>query len=259
MSSITTELDVVMAGQRAKGSSVEEARAPRDCDQRSARVAGALYLAIFVLGPFVYFYVPSELFLDDVGETAAAIEGNVRLFAAGMVAETLIIAVEIFLAGMLWKLFRKNNEALAFSSSIARVGEAFIQTINVILAGLVLIVVDRNGLAGFDLDPSMAVELLIEAIGFGVMVWGLLFGFHLLLLGVLVRRSGRMPGWIGTALIVASIGYLAQSYGYVLNPELDAALANLVAVLAIPGELAFAGYLLFRGIRPAGTFSEVAS
>ena len=257
MSSITTELVVGPASPDAKGSSVEEAPTALDCDQRSARLAGALYLAIFVLGPFVYFYVPSELFRDDAGETAAAIQGNVKLFATSMVAETLIIAVEILLAGMLWKLFRKNNEALAFSSSIARVGEAFIQTVNVMLAGLVLIIVDRNGLVGFDLDPSVAIGLLVEAIGFGVMVWGLLFGFHLLLLGILVRRSGRMPRWIGTALVVASIGYLAQSYGYVLNPELDEALANLVVVLAIPGELAFAGYLLFRGIRPDGTFLEV--
>ncbi len=221
-----------------------------DCDRRSAKITGALYLSLFALGPFVYFYVPDQLFFDDAVKTAAAISNNTGLFAAAIMVETLIVAIEIVLAGLLWKLFRRGNEALAFSSSMARVGEAFIQTVNVMLAGVVLIVVDRGGLAGLEADPSAVVGPLVDVIGFGVMVWGLLFGLHLFLLGVLVQRTGRMPRWIGTALIVASAGYLAQSYGYIANPELDGALESLVVVLAVPGELAFAGYLLLRGVRP---------
>ena len=76
-----------------------------------------------------------------------------------------------------------------------------------------------------------------------------MFGFHLLLLGVLVRRSDVMPRWIGTLLMLASVGYLAQSYGHLVDTDLDGFFENLVVVLSVPGELAFAGYLLWRGVR----------
>jgi hypothetical protein len=225
--------------------------------RKTARIAGALYLAIFVLGPFVYFYVPGELFHGDAATTAAAISADTGLFTAGMIAETVIVGIEIALAGLLWKLFRPVSQSLAFASSLARVGEAFIQTVNVLLAGAVLIVVDRNGLSGLGSDErTEVVGFLVDMIGFGVMVWGLLFGLHLLLLGVLVRRSDVMPRRIGSLLVLASIGYLSQSYAHLIDADLDGFFESLVVVLAVPGEFAFAIYLLVRGVRPRPTSRE---
>ena len=91
------------------------------------------------------------------------------------------------------------------------------------------------------------------------MVWGLLFGLHLVLLGVLVRRSELMPEWIGSLLVLASVGYLAQSYGHIVDADLDGFFENLVVVLSVPGELAFAGYLLFRGVRAPAPAAHSAS
>ena len=221
---------------------------PMRDQRRTARVAGALYLALFGLGPFVYFYVPGELFHDDATTTIAEISSNTGLFTAGMIAETIIVGIELTLAGLLWKLFRPVSESLAFSSSLARAGVAFIQMVTVLLAGAVLIVVDRGGLSGLG-DRAEVVGFLVDMIGLGVMGWGLLFGLHLLLLGLLVRRSDLMPSWIGSLLMFASVGYLAQSYGHFIDPDLDGFFENAVVLLSVPGELAFAGYLLFRGVQ----------
>jgi hypothetical protein len=218
-----------------------------------------LYLAIFVLGPFVYFYVPGKLFHDDAATTAAEISAQTGLFTAGMVAETVIVGIEIALAGLLWQLFRPVSQALALASSLARVGEAFIQAVGVLIAGAVLLVVDRGALSGFDAgERDDVVGFLVDTMSFGVMVWGLLFGFHLLLLGVLVRRSELMPHWIGALLLLAGIGYLAQSWGHIVTPDLDGVFENLVVVLSVPGELAFAGYLLIRGVRSNRPTPEVS-
>ncbi|MFK8023197.1 MAG: DUF4386 domain-containing protein [Ilumatobacter sp.] len=225
--------------------------------RRTARLAGVLYLAIFVLGPFVYFYVPGELFHDDAATTATEISANTGLFTAGMIVETVIIGIEIALAGLLWQLFRPVGRALALSSSLARVGEALIQTVNVLIAGAVLIAVDRGGLSGIDVgERDEIIGFLVDSTQFGVMVWGLLFGLHLLLLGVLVRRSELMPRWIGSLLLLAGVGYLAQSYGHIVDPDLDGFFEGLVVVLSVPGELAFAAYLVFRGIRRARPLPE---
>lgn len=246
------------AGRTSAGPRVEVQSESIERQRRTARIAGGLYLAIFVVGPFVYFYVPGELFHDDPATTSAEISANTGLFTAGMIAETVIVGIEIALAGLLWKLFRPVGEALALSSSLARVGEAFIQMVNVLLAGAVLIVADRGGLTGLTVDQrDEVVGFLVDSIGFGVMVWGLLFGLHLLLLGALVRRSDLMPRWIGSLLMVASVGYLAQGYGHIIDTELDSFFENLVVALSVPGELVFAGYLLVRGVRRNHPMPEV--
>ncbi|MFK8025265.1 MAG: DUF4386 domain-containing protein [Ilumatobacter sp.] len=242
-SSPTAERETPLPASRRRDESTADLR-------HTARITGALYLVLFVLGPFVYFYVPGELFADDAATTASQIASNTGLFTAGMIAESMIVGIEIVIVGLLWKLFRPVSESLALSASLARVGMAFVQTVSVLLAGGVLIIVDRGGLSGLDDDDrASVVGLLVDTIGLGVFLWGLLFGFHLLMLGVLVLRSDLLPRWIGVLLLVASVGYLAQSYGHLVDTDLDTFFETFVLV-SIPGELAFAGYLLLRGVRP---------
>ena len=89
--------------------------------------------------------------------------------------------------------------------------------------------------------------LFIDANQFGVMVWGLLFGLHLALLGHLIYRSGFWPRPIGALVMVASLGYLGQSYMHLAAPQHDGIFEVLVVVLAAPGELAFTIWLLWKG------------
>ena len=91
-------------------------------------------------------------------------------------------------------------------------------------------------------------RLFLDAREFVILLWGLFFGFHLLLLGYLVFRSGFWPRVIGVLLVLASLGYLAQSYGHILAPQYDSLLGTVVFALAIPGELVFTAWLLWKGV-----------
>jgi len=210
------------------------------------RWAGGLYLALFFLGPFAFFYVPDELIVDgDSAATTANIAADTGLFRAGMVAETLIIAIEMVLAGLLYGIFRSTSRWGALASSFARVGEAFVQTVNVLISGAVVVAVTGTGLTAFtDLERADLVAWLTDTYAFGVMLWGVLFGLHLVMLGLLVRRSGFLPAWLGVLLVIAGSGYLAQSWGHMIAPSADEVLAAVVIVLAIPGELALTWLLL---------------
>jgi hypothetical protein len=75
----------------------------------------------------------------------------------------------------------------------------------------------------------------------------LIFGFHLLLLGYLVYKSGFWPRILGILLVIGSLGYLAQSYGHILWPQYDDILSTVVLV-AVPAELAFTVWLLWKGV-----------
>ena len=91
------------------------------------------------------------------------------------------------------------------------------------------------------------VLLFMDVNAFVILIWGLVFGFHLLLLGYLVYKSGFWPRILGILLMIGSLGYLAQSYGHLLAPQYDELLATIV-LAAIPLELAFTLWLLIKGI-----------
>ena len=217
----------------------------------TARVAGVLYLAIFVIAPFAFFVVPDRIVADgDAAATAANLAESEGLFRAGMVAETVIIAIELVLAGLLYALLRPVSRPLSLAAAFARVGEAIVQAVNLFTGAIVLLIATGSGyMAVFEPDQLDALtSLFIDVNQFGVMVWGLLFGVHLALLGFLVYRSGFWPRAIGALLVVASVGYLAQSYAHLVVPDHDDFFEVFVVALAAPGELAFTIWLLWKGI-----------
>jgi hypothetical protein len=125
-----------------------------------------------------------------------------------------------------------------------------LQAVNLFTAVPALLLLGGAGyLAAFEPDQLNALVLFfMDLNAFVIIIWGLLFGFHLLLLGYLVYRSGFWPRILGILLIIASLGYLAQSYGHILAPQYDDLLSTIVLVVAIPGELVFTLWLLIKGV-----------
>lgn len=219
--------------------------------KKTARVAGGLYLIIFIVAPFAFeFGRTSVVVPGDATATVNNIMASESVFRIGMVAESIVVLVEIVLAAILYVLLKPVNKALALAAAFSRLAEAVVQAVNLFTAlpGLLFL-----GGAGYltVFEPAQLdalVLLFLDMNAFVVLVWGLLFGFHLLLLGYLVYKSGFWPRILGILLLLASLGYLAQSYGHILAPQYDGLLATVVVALAVPGELAFTVWLLWKGV-----------
>lgn len=172
------------------------------------------------------------------------------MFRLGMAAESVVFLVEIVLAALLYVLLRPVSASLALAAGLARVAEAVVQAVNLLTSALVLALVSGAGylavLAPEQRDALMM--LFLDANASLVLVWGMFFGLHLLLLGYLVYRSGFWPRVIGVLLLLGSLGYLLQSFGHILTPQYDGVLSVAVIVLAVPGELVFTIWLLWKGI-----------
>lgn len=225
--------------------------AERRSVRRRARLAGILYLVIFVAGPFAFMLGrTSPVVAGDATATAANIVESDTMFRVGMVAETIVVGVEIVLAAILYVLLRPVSRSVSLAAAFARFGEAIVQAVNLVTGGIVLLLLSGAGyLAAFDSAQLDALAMVfVEMNDFLIMIWGLLFGLHLAMLGWLVHRSGFWPRLLGQLLMVAALGYLAQGYGHLVAPRFDDALAVAVQVLAIPGELAFTIWLLWKGI-----------
>ena len=229
-----------------------------------ARVAGALYLVIFAIAPFAFFIAKESLIEDgDAAATAANIAESETLFRLGMAAEAIIFLIEIVLAVVIYVLLVPVSRTLSLAAAFARLGEAIVQGVNLITSALVLTIVGGAGyLAAFEQDQLDALTLMfLEANEFMVLVWGLFFALHLVLVGWLVFRAGFLPRILGVLLALASVGYFAESFGNILTSSSGVTdpLAVLVVVLAVPGELAFAGWLLVKGVDEDAWHARAAS
>jgi hypothetical protein len=217
---------------------------------RYARLIGALYVCLFILGPLVFLggkgavYVPG-----DAAATAANVQAMGDSYRFGMGIEAVIFLIEVLLSGLLFVMFRGVNVALSLAAALARFGEAVLQGANLLTSVLVLGVAG-GALSAFSPEQrDQLLHLFQQANGAMVLVWGLFFGFHVLLLAWLVYRSGFLPRWIGVLLFVASAGYLSQSFGVLLVPAWAPFLDTAVVATAVPGELAFTLWLLIKGVR----------
>jgi hypothetical protein len=69
------------------------------------------------------------------------------------------------------------------------------------------------------------------------------------ILGVLVYRSGYIPKAVGVLMTAAGACYLINSFAQILSPSLQNRLLPAILIPALVGELSFALWLLFQGVR----------
>lgn len=111
-----------------------------------ARVAGVLYVALFILGPFVFLFgKATALVPGDPTASAANVLAMEGSFRVGMLIEATIALLEIVLAAILYIIFRPVHRALSMAAAFARLGEAILQGGNLLTSWLVLQVVGGAG------------------------------------------------------------------------------------------------------------------
>ncbi len=217
---------------------------------RYARTIGVLYVMLFILGPMVFLGGKGAVLVaDDAAATAANVLAMGQGYRVGMGIEAVIFLIEVLLSGLLFVMFRGVNVAVSFAAALARFGEAALQGANLLTSALVLGVAGGTLTAFTPEQRDQLLQLFQQANVTMVLVWGLFFGFHVLLLAWLVYHSMFLPRWIGVLLFVAGAGYLTQSFGVLLMPAWAPVLDTVVVVTAVPGELAFTLWLLVKGVR----------
>ncbi len=229
--------------------------------RRLTKVAGILYLAIFVVYPLSTYARSMLVVPGDAAATADNIRAQGALFRLGFAGEASIVIIEIVLAGVLYTLLRPVSRSMSLAGALARVAEAVVMAAGCLATTVfTLTALDGDGaLAGFDTPQREGLALFFQEANDGiVLVWGFFFALSLLITGWLVFRSGFLPRIPGILLALAGLGYLLQSFGTFIAPDLAGTWELVVIVLAIPGELVFAIWLLTKGV-DRDAWSEAAA
>jgi hypothetical protein len=208
-----------------------------------ARVAGFLYLVVILGGTFAPFVAaPSSLSADPAAITAKILQSQAA-YRLGGVAEIVVLACDVALAVLLYRLLEPVSRTVAMAAAAFRLAYAAIAGANVILHFAPLLALTGEPA----LAPIAAVTLTrLHLLGFDVAL--AFFGVHVALLGYLVFRSSYLPRVLGLLLLLGGVAYMANS---VISLVMPGALSDVALILLAPaglGEIAIALWLLVAGV-----------
>ena len=229
-----------------------------DVSLRGAALVAGLGLLVMAVLAFAGLSAFERLVVDgDAAKTARNIldhELRFRLIICGFV---IVSALDVAVAWALYVLLRPVNRSLAVLAAWLRVAYAAVFAavlINLLVA--VRLLTDVDSLRAFgtrQLDAQAMTSVNAFTDGWNVAL--VIFGLHLLVLGYLVVRSSYIPSVLGVLVMVASLGYLIDSFGAVLSQSYDANVAGFT----FAGEVLLMGWLLWRGRRLPEPVSLVES
>lgn len=214
--------------------------------RKAALVAGLGLLIMTIFAVFAeYFARGSFIVVGDATATANNIIANETLFRIGILSYLVVIVMDVVVAWALYIFLKPVNKGLSLLAGWFRIIYSTIFGISLLnLLTALALLNSANYLKVFGIDQLHAeVMLSLNAFSDGWAIGFVFFGVHLCLLGHLVFKSGYIPKFIGVLLIVAGLGYFADSFGKILTTHYTLTIAMFTFV----GEFLFMLWLLLKG------------
>jgi len=219
--------------------------------KKTARLAGLLYFILAITGFYAIMYVPKQIMVKgDAAATAHNILANEFLFRTGIVSNLVSVTTFLFLAFVLYRLFKQVSERQAkalVALVIVQVPIVFVIETCKITS---LMILKGEALKTFAPEQLQDLSMLFLKIHtYGIQTVEIFWGLWLIPFGQLVYKSGFIPRVLGILLIVAGIGYTIDSLTFVLFPNYRQFTQPIALTFSGLGELSIILWLLIKGIK----------
>ena len=203
----------------------------------AAMVAGVGLLLMAILSPIAYLNTFQSLVnFDDAALTAQNILSSMGAFRTCILLLFIVAILDIVVAWALYIILVPANKNLS----------AFAAWLRVIYGGIFIFAISKLYVALQVITPDGTQTMSYLKAFQSIWDMGLiLFGFHLLILGYLVFKSGYVPKWLGAFLVLAAVGYIVDGVGKTLSPDYNLNIAQFTFV----GEVLLIFWLLWKGIK----------
>lgn len=202
-------------------------------------------LPLFIpAAPYAEFYVFGKLIkYNDALQTTQNLVAHPKLFLSGIFAMVFIFVYDIVLAWSLYIFLKPVNAAWSLLA-------AWFRLVYTALAFVALFnfteVYHLTSLPAIDAaDKQEQVMQLVNARRFGMSIAYIVFGFYLILTGILISLSTYIPKLLGVLIVLAGISWIMIS----LQPYFFSGYNFSWMMILATGELFFAIWLLVKGTR----------
>ncbi|MFD2881624.1 DUF4386 domain-containing protein [Paenibacillus rhizoplanae] len=219
-----------------------------------ARTGGISLIVMAIAAAFSYGYIHGSVVVNgDAAATFARLQSSPSLFRAEILGWIVIIACDVVAAWALYQVLRPVHPGLSLLGGLAAPG-LYGGIGGVAVSSLIVVSLLTGGsapeLSGFTIGQLQG-EVMLALQGFEA-VWSaglILFGGHLLVVGLLAVRAENIPKPLSVLLLLAGFGYMALHLCSLLVPEYTGFIQMVKWIFILPmtaGELGLGIWLLFR-------------
>jgi hypothetical protein len=210
-----------------------------------ARIAGFLYLAVFVTGVVALSTAGRLVVRDNAAATAANIQANEASFRVGIASDLLMVACYVAVTALFYVLFKPVHRTVSLLAAFfSLTGCAILGGAHLFETASITVLGREPSLSGFRPDQLQGLAFLfLKLFGQCYNLSLVFFGFYCVLIGWLVFRSGFLPRILGVLMVFAGLGWLTF-----LWPPLTKSLYPYILVPGGLGEGALTLWLLVKGV-----------
>lgn len=209
--------------------------------RRIAKITGISLLILAIVAGFSFGYAYTKF---DKPEQFEFLKDNILqntgLYYSMLIGILIIIILDFIVSYTLYKYFEDDHKKMSISSGIIR-------AIYTIIFGIATYYLTKN-LNTIDLTNQIANSNFQQF----QTIWNsglVVFGFHILLIGYLMKLHLKIPKVLWYITLIAGISYVIVSLLKLENPN-SKMVELLLMILALPmtiGELGLAVWLLIKG------------
>lgn len=223
-------------------------------DQRMSALTTGIALLIMTLAAlFSYGFVHARI-LQQVDSSAVLqhIVSHNHLFKAGIGGWIIILLCDIVVAWSCYVFLKPTNKNLALLCAWLRLVYTALLGIAITNLLFVLLLTNRTDYLSSFTSNQVGSQVMLHLNAFDA-IWSfglIVFGAHLLILGILALQSNSVPRWIDILLLLASIGYIFIHLGKLFFADYEEIRKVLEVVFTVPmtaGELGLGLWMLIKG------------
>jgi hypothetical protein len=219
--------------------------------QAYARIGGALYLIIIVLGAFAEGFVANKLVAPgDIATTAHNIMGAPMLWKLSVAGDLIVVLCAVPLLWIEYLLLRPVSKQLILLGVMFNLVSLAVESISkLFLLAILPTLENAEYLKAFGPRPLQVLANLAfrsHDIAFNIAL--IFFGFTCLVNGYLIFKSGYLPKFIGVLMQIAGLSYLIACFAALFDPTLSDQLTPAILIPPLIGESSYCLWLLIKGV-----------
>ena len=206
-------------------------------------LTGYSIILMALVAGFVYGHVHASIYIVDNSDlTARLLQENIDLYKWGIVSWILIFLLDLIVSIGIYIIYKDDLKLLALLSSTLRVIYTII--LGIAVAQLIILLINYS-----EVSKSILYFESFEQI------WSLgliIFGIHLLTLGVICYVSGFRPKFFSIFLGFGGLSYVLVESLNSFFPSLSGTTSTIESILIAPmalSELSFAAWLVIKYYR----------
>jgi len=207
-----------------------------------AKLTGWSIVLMTIVSGFVFGYANPKIYdPDNLDLLQNNLFVNLKLYNLMLIGFIIIILLDIIVSLTIYFFFKDDNSKLAFLSFLLRI----IYTI--------IFIFSFGYLVDNVLLTSINNDAVLKNYQMFYLLWSLgliVFGFHLLVVGILMKLHKQIPKILWYLTILAGVSYILVHFLKNVFPEISEFTTTLENILSLPmaiGEIGLAVWLIVRG------------